>query len=119
MSVSKKFGRGEYDHLMAWLKGRMPDEMHAAMPSWDAVKDWPGRIVGTIDYWVKQPAECTQEDLAERQLWNEGYGCWWTLANPRAFAEPIPCRGNVGFWKLPEDVQAKVNAIDISLGTRR
>lgn len=112
VSVSKKFCQDEYDNLMAWLKGKVADEVYASMPTWDEVKDWPGRIVGTIDYWVKRPYECTREDLAERRMWQEGYGIWWNLANPVIFKEPIPCRGYCGFWKLSDEVSAKVNEVE-------
>lgn len=108
VSVSKKFCLGEYDNLMSWLKDKVSNEVYAAMPSWDAVSNWPGRIVGTIDYWVKKPFECTAKDLAERCMWQEGYPFWWNLANPLIFNEPLPCRGYVGFWKLPDDVRTMV-----------
>ena len=114
VSVSKKFCRGEYENLMAWLKGKVSDEVYAAMPSWEMVKDWPGRIVGTIDYWVKKPYECTPEDLVERRIWQEGYNVWWHLANPVIFKEPIPCRGYCGFWRLPAEIAAQVNAVEQS-----
>ena len=52
VSVSKKFCRDEYDNLMTWLKDKVSDDVYATMPSWVAVSNWPGRIVGTIDYWV-------------------------------------------------------------------
>ena len=112
VSVSKKFCQDEYDNLMAWLKDKVSDEVYASMLTWDDVKEWPGRIVGTIDYWVKKPYECTREDLAERRMWHEGYGIWWNLANPTIFKEPLPCRGYCGFWKLPLDVVTKVSEID-------
>ncbi|MGV9536576.1 ASCH domain-containing protein [Streptosporangium sandarakinum] len=32
----------------------------------------------------------------------------WKLANPRPLAEPVPCRGRLGLWSLPEDVEAAV-----------
>lgn len=49
------------------------------------------------------------------------FGCWpacsewaaagqyhWQLANIRPLAEPVPCRGALGLWKLPEDVEQAV-----------
>lgn len=35
---------------------------------------------------------------------------WWDPSNVRRLAEPIPCRGNVGMWKLPPELAAKVEA---------
>lgn len=112
VSVSKKFNQGEYDNLIFWLKDKVSEEVYAKMPTWDAVRIWPGRIVGTIDYWIKRPYECTQEDLAERRFWQEGYGIWWDLANPLIFSTPIPCRGYVGFWKLPETMAEQIQIVE-------
>jgi hypothetical protein len=34
----------------------------------------------------------------------------WRLANVRPLAEPIPCKGALGLWTLPDDVEAAVLA---------
>jgi hypothetical protein len=34
----------------------------------------------------------------------------WRLANVRALAEPVPCKGALGLWTLPADVEAAVVA---------
>jgi hypothetical protein len=34
----------------------------------------------------------------------------WKLANVRPLAEPVPCRGSLGLWTLPDDVEAAVAA---------
>ena len=39
----------------------------------------------------------------------------WQLANVRPLAEPVPCRGALGLWRLPADVEEKVRA---QLGAR-
>ncbi len=41
---------------------------------------------------------------SDAPVWNEDYPVWWHLTNVRLLDEPIPCRGNVGMWRLPEDV---------------
>ena len=112
VTVSKSFRRGEYDNLMAWLRGRIPENLYAAMPSWEDVKDWPGHVVGTLDYCLKDAAACTEEDLLQRRIWNEGYLCWWHLAAPRVFRSPIPCRGNVGMWRMPPALAAAVASLE-------
>lgn len=49
----------------------------------------------------------------------DGRGCYcgpwamerqwhWRLANPRALAVPVPCKGRLGLWDLPTDVEAAV-----------
>ena len=32
----------------------------------------------------------------------------WLLADVRPLAEPVPCRGALGLWRLPEDVEKAV-----------
>ena len=108
VTVSKSFRRGEYDNLMAWLHGRVPDAVAAAMPSWNVVKNWPGHVVGTVDYELKDPDACTETDLVQRRIWNEGYLCWWHLDSPLVFKVPIPCRGNVGMWRMPPALASAV-----------
>jgi ASCH domain len=34
----------------------------------------------------------------------------WVLAGPCPLAEPVPCGGKLGLWRLPEDVEAAVRA---------
>jgi hypothetical protein len=34
----------------------------------------------------------------------------WRLANVRALPEPIPCKGALGLWPLPDEVEAAVMA---------
>lgn len=34
----------------------------------------------------------------------------WVIAGPRPLAEPVPCRGRLGLWRLPEDVESAVRA---------
>jgi hypothetical protein len=34
----------------------------------------------------------------------------WVLSNPRTLAEPVPCKGKLGLWRLPEDVEKAVRA---------
>jgi hypothetical protein len=38
-------------------------------------------------------------------------GAWhWELTGVRPLAEPVPCRGMLGLWKLPEDAEKAVRA---------
>ncbi len=37
------------------------------------------------------------------------FGPWcWVLADVRKLQEPVPCKGALGFWRVPEDVAALV-----------
>lgn len=38
-------------------------------------------------------------------------GAWhWVLRDVRPLAEPVPCKGKLGLWRLPEDVEKAVRA---------
>lgn len=37
--------------------------------------------------------------------------CWhWQLASVRVLPEPVPCRGMLGLWRLPEEAEKAVRA---------
>lgn len=41
--------------------------------------------------------------------WWAARGQWhWQLANVRTLAAPVPCKGALGLWRLPDDVDAQV-----------
>lgn len=42
--------------------------------------------------------------------WAMHAGFHWTLAAVRPLPEPIPCRGALGLWRLPDDVESAVRA---------
>lgn len=41
-------------------------------------------------------------------VWSEWGQCHWVLENVRPLPEPVPCRGMLGLWRLPGDVEAAV-----------
>ena len=68
---------------------------------WDEVQLWPGRIVGVMDYDATSRIPGDEALARECRIWNEGYPNWWLLSNVRRLPAPVPCRGNVGMWRLP------------------
>lgn len=42
--------------------------------------------------------------------WAAAFQYHWRLANVRALAEPVPCRGFQQLWTLPDEVEASVVA---------
>lgn len=41
------------------------------------------------------------------------FGPWvWKMAGVRRLSEPVPCRGALGFWKVPVDVAALVREME-------
>ena len=110
ISCSKSFCKEEYGQLIAWASVNLPPEDFVKLPSWREVKDWPGKIVGVCDYKARERAGC--------EPWDEGYPYWWDLSNVVRLPEPIPCRGNVGMWKMSTELAAKVEAAERMLQVR-
>ena len=108
MSVSKKFCRSEYDNLVRWMKDRCGEVAMSRLLAWDEVKNWSGCVVGTMNY--KAMPTIPEEEVVRKQcmLWNEGYANWWVLSNIKKLRTPIPYRGNVGMWKMDDELKLKV-----------
>jgi hypothetical protein len=65
------------------------------------IKPFGGCIVGYVDV-----VDCVK---ASASPWFFGeYG--FVLANPVALATPVPCKGALGFFPLPADVMAQIEA---------
>lgn len=59
-----------------------------------------GALLGTV-----RVIGCVQ-DADSYTRWAEP-GCWhWLLADPQPFAVPIPCKGRLGLWTVPEGMVA-------------
>ena len=96
---------------MRWAARTLKPEEFEAIPAWDDVKDWPGKVVGCCDYEGTLSAP-VGESADGTVRWDEGYGYWWNLSEIVAFDRPIPCRGNVGMWQMPTALAAQVTAAD-------
>ena len=96
MTCSKSSDAREYANFLAWAKQVFPTEIFSALPLWEHVADWRGKLVAVCDY----NASYTPGPV----IWNEGYSVWWHLTNVKMLQEPISCRGHVGMWQLPEDI---------------
>ena len=81
----------------------MPREMFATLPPWEVVAGWPGKIVAVMDY-------AASMDARPGDPWYEGYPVNWRLSRVKRLATPIPCRGNVGMWRMDERLSAAVSA---------
>lgn len=98
MTCSKSSNAREYANFLAWAKRVFKPEAFATLPAWERVEGWRGKLVAVCDYEASYKAP-------NPPIWNEGYPVWWHLFNVCLLDEPIPCRGNVGMWRLPEDVE--------------
>ena len=102
MTCSKSSDAREYANFLAWAEHTFKGEAFATLPQWDEVSGWRGMLVAVCDYEASYTAP-------NPPVWNEGYPVWWHLSNVRLLDTPIPCRGNVGMWRLPEDVKQRIN----------
>ena len=104
VSCSKSFSKEEFGNFVQWASRALPADQFAMIPAWSDVADWPGKIVGCVDY------SCREGGDAE--LWNEGYRYWWDLSEVVSIDQPIACRGNTGMWDLPQTLVDRVTMAD-------
>jgi hypothetical protein len=95
ITCSKSSDEREYANFIAWAKSCFPADAFTALPTWDAVSGWRGKLIAVCDY----EASYTSGEA----IWNEGYPVWWHLTNVRLLKEPISCRGSVGMWRLQKN----------------
>lgn len=74
-----------------------------------------GAIIGMVDLVDCHPAEpgCCDSPWAETQYVEHGGRTrrqitHLVLADPVEFAHPVPCRGALGLWTVPDDVEHEV-----------
>ena len=126
VSVSKSFCKEEYGTFIQWASLALPPEDFARVPAWNDVQEWPGKIVGCVDYALRRRtdqragrplsqwsgAPTGRMPVVPVEPWDEGYPYWWDLSEVVCFDEPIPCRGNVGMWQMPDDLARIVSTAD-------
>ena len=105
VSCSKKFCKEEYGNFIQWASQALSADDFALIPAWCDVKDWPGKIVGCIDYSARERGD-------GRESWDEEYPYFWDLSEVVCFDESIPCRGNTGMWNMPDELAQKVTQAD-------
>ena len=104
VSCSKSFCKEEFGSFVQWASRVLPADQFAMIPAWSDVADWPGKIVGCVDYSCREGGEAA--------FWNEGYRYWWDLSEVVSFDQPISCRGNTGMWDLPQTLVDRVTMAD-------
>ena len=104
VSCSKSFCKEEFGNFVQWASRALPADQFAMIPAWSDVADWPGKIVGCVDYSCREGGET--------EPWNEGYRYWWDLSEVISFDQPIRCRGNTGMWDLPRNLVNRVTMAD-------
>ena len=102
----------------AWIAaGLAPYVRGASRRAWTASL-WLGAVVAVADvtgcHWHDRDQGCgsgahrighlTCSEWAMRGQWH------WELDNVRPLAEPVACKGALGLWTLPDDVERQVRA---------
>lgn len=118
VGCSKSFCKEEYGNFVQWAAHALTEEDFERIPAWGDVMEWPGKIVGTCEYEargrndLRLVEDVTQPRASAVLPWDEGYGYWWDLSEVACFDHPIPCKGNVGMWQMPDALAAQVTAAD-------
>ncbi len=97
MTCSRSSDEREYANFLLWAERVFKPDIIEAIPRWERVSSWRGMLVAVCDYEATYTAP-------NPPILNEGYPVWWRLANVRLLDKPVPCRGNVGMWRLPEEI---------------
>lgn len=92
------------------------DEVHQALNAWEQGTMTLGAIVGVAELCycgtpqeVRGNAELLFYPDEPQDRWIEGPSCY-CLVRVLTLPEPVPCKGALGFWKVPPDVEAKVRS---------
>ena len=91
--ASKGMTRDEYDQVYFFVR-----EQEGL---WHAIESLPpfekldrGAILGTVNI-----TGCVRSSASPWFMGDYGF----VLSDPRLLAEPIPCKGQLGFWQVPDD----------------
>lgn len=96
--------------------GKQPDNQVLNHPRWSnwllrkgaLAPNWPmGAIAGTVEVYDCQPGDMCQLEWANGSEWA------WLLREPRIFREPVPYRGALGLFDVPDDVVAEALASEL------
>ncbi len=101
MTCAKSSDTREYANFLAWAERVFKPKAFAMLPRWDKVSSWRGKLVAVCNFEASDTAP-------NPPVWDEGHPVWWHLSNVRLLDEPILCRGNVGMWRLPEEIGLKL-----------
>ena len=92
ISCSKSFCRLEYDNFVRWAHDMFSEDTCSAIPSWDVVSQWAGKIVAVCNYSARA--------AVPGEAWYEGYPISWELSKVCLLDQPVPCKGQLGMWRI-------------------
>lgn len=83
------------------------------MRKWCAPEDLPlGAIVAVADLTGchSSSTTCGPDGIGLCSPWGRWDAWHWQLSNVRPLADPVPCRGALGLWTVPDEVESAVRA---------
>lgn len=104
----------KYTNYQDWLA----TEWHVMLDDSRVYHNHRGAIVGMVDMVGSETSENILSNLPKSMFWGPDqeqifgdyspgrYG--WLLSEPLLFPEPIPCKGALGIWNVPENLLAEV-----------
>ena len=109
VTFSKIFSRSEYEnHLEAIREERLLKAVDIKeIPSYEALKALCGKVVGVVDYDVRE---------SSKSKWYYEGNRAWLMSNPRWISKPFQVAGFIGMWKLKpadgKEVESQLKALD-------
>lgn len=95
MLIHASKSRTSYEY---WTPVSWREQFGCDLPSWESLAK--GAIVGVVDVDTMLTASAI---TGPARRWASGPWCW-VLKNPRAFAEPIPFRGQQSLFDVPGEL---------------
>ena len=85
------------------VEGYQPGGVPAALLA-DPRRFVPGAVIAV----ARLVDVCTAMQGCNCGPWAVEGQCHWRLASVQPLAEPVPCKGRLGLWDLPDDAEAAV-----------
>ena len=86
--------RGEYDWTCEYIRAV---DRRIKIPAYEELER--GAIIGSVEI-----VDCVQDSDSPWFMGKYGF----ILARPRRLGEPVPCKGALSFWNIPQNIGARI-----------
>ena len=100
-----------YSDLLTGIERQLSDaDKRSFVANTPEAKDIPrGCIIGIVELVDCQPAESVKPDTIDAIFGNFTPGRYaWRMAKPVLFRKPIPCKGALGLWEVPDEIKFSI-----------
>ena len=94
--ASQTMRRSEYAEALRKIKTVSP---RVKVPPYESMSR--GAIIGVVDIVGCEPTT--------KSKWHARGHYGFLLANPRALRRPVPCKGSLSFWEVPENIAKRIS----------